>query len=270
MKEEESTQPGTEDLWDIIKHIDSIREGRTNFFLVAEAMMITAYTALGSADGFLRTTVAVLGMVYTTSWFLVNLRQSNRIDFAARMLLPRRPIMLEILKAGKGISGKLVLNYIVPLVTLIFWLILLCFALGGCGRKISDVVPLAADVTAVEASLFNRPDSGPDIAAFSVLPQDHGKVLPLFTGARIDSSPAKWQVLGMVSIARSNGSTCMVDLYWTGGGSGAFSVGSTYYRGSNDKEIIAVLTGCHMAAQAKDGLVEQPPSAGSLKASPED
>ena len=111
--------------WDVYKHIDSIREGRTNFFLVAESMMIAAYMALPSSELFLRATVGILGVIYTLSWFLVSLRQSNRLDHIASDNLLRNEFLLSVVEAGKGIPGKHIMNYILPLSTLIFWAILL-------------------------------------------------------------------------------------------------------------------------------------------------
>ncbi|BBO86134.1 hypothetical protein DSCO28_67000 [Desulfosarcina ovata subsp. sediminis] len=70
-------EPNFEFKWDVFKHIDSIREGRTNFFLVAEAMMIAAYMALSSTETFLRTIVSILGIIYTASWFFINCRLSR-------------------------------------------------------------------------------------------------------------------------------------------------------------------------------------------------
>ena len=111
--------------WDVFKHIDSIREGRTNFFLVAEAMMIAAYMALLSTESFLRTTVGILGLIYTASWFFINLRQSNRLDHLGRTNLLHSEFLLDVVKAGKGIPGKHIMNYVLPLSTAAFWIILL-------------------------------------------------------------------------------------------------------------------------------------------------
>ena len=111
--------------WDVYKHIDSIREGRTNFFLVAEAMMIAAYMALLPTETFLRITVGVLGLIYTASWFFINLRQSNRLDYIAAQNLPHNEFLLGVIKAGKGIPGKPIMNYVLPLSTVVFWIILM-------------------------------------------------------------------------------------------------------------------------------------------------
>ena len=111
--------------WDVYKHIDSIREGRTNFFLVAEAMMIAAYMALSPTEDFLRITVGILGIIYTASWFFINLRQSNRLDHIAKTTLRYNEFLLDVVKAGKGVPGKFIMNFVLPLSTSIFWIILL-------------------------------------------------------------------------------------------------------------------------------------------------
>jgi hypothetical protein len=117
--------------WDVFKHIDSIREGRTNFFLIAEAMMVAGYMALSSTEYFLRITVGILGLIYTASWFFVNLRQSNRLDHLAKNNLLYNEFLLEVVKAGKGIPGILIMNYVLPLSTTAFWIILLIKAWIG-------------------------------------------------------------------------------------------------------------------------------------------
>lgn len=128
----DDSQPIIEFKWDVFKHIDSIREGRTNFFLVAEAMMIAAYMALSSTETFLRTTVSVLGIIYTVSWFFINLRQSNRLDYLGETNLllgennrHHKKFFLGIVKAGKGLPGKHIMNYVLPLSTAFFWVVLL-------------------------------------------------------------------------------------------------------------------------------------------------
>lgn len=111
--------------WDVYKHIDSIREGRTNFFLVVEAMMIAAYMALSPAESFLRITIGILGIIYTTSWFFINLRQSNRLDYISRTNLIHNEFLQNVVKAGKVIPGKYIMNYVLPVSTVVFWIILL-------------------------------------------------------------------------------------------------------------------------------------------------
>ena len=144
--------------------------------------------------------------------------------------------------------------------TIVKHLVVLCACLTavGCGNPISDVLPQASDVTAIEARLYNRPDSGPDIAPFSILQADFPKVLSLFDGAKVDHNPASWQGLGALSITKSDGSTCLVVLYWTGAGPGAFSIDG-YYRGSSDNEIISTLSACYAATHLEEGFTEQPP-----------
>ncbi|WP_022669474.1 hypothetical protein [Desulfospira joergensenii] len=111
--------------WDVFKHIDSIREGRTNFFLVAEAMMITAYMALNPSEDFLRVTIGILGLIYTGAWFFISLRQSNRLDYIGKEELLNSSFLLGVVKAGKSIPGKHIMNYVLPVSTFVFWIVLL-------------------------------------------------------------------------------------------------------------------------------------------------
>jgi hypothetical protein len=101
----------------------------------------------------------------------------------------------------------------------------------------------------MEARLCNRSASKPDIPVFTVLPQDHGKVLSLFDAARADRSPCKWAYLGVVTIRTATAAECVIDLYWTGEDQGAFSIGKSYFRGGSDSQTIDTIARCYRAAQ---------------------
>jgi hypothetical protein len=103
------------------------------------------------------------------------------------------------------------------------------------------------------ASLYNRADSGPDIEDFTISAQDYNKVLALFDGRKLDISPAKWQVLGYIAIEGTSSHPLRINLFRTGDDSGAFSIDGTYYRGTTDGAIIAVLNDCYKAFQERQG-----------------
>ena len=114
----------TERAWEAFKHIDSIREGRANFFLVAESMMIAAFMALPASESFLQYIVSILGLIFSVAWFLVNLRQSKRLDYLAHNHLSKEPMFILVMKAGTGIPGRFIMN-LLPLLTALFWIVLI-------------------------------------------------------------------------------------------------------------------------------------------------
>jgi hypothetical protein len=118
-----------EQAWEIYKHIDSIREGRANFFLVAESMMIAAFVALHNSANRLRYAVIVLAVIYSLSWFFVNLRQSNRLNFLAQNFLSRAALFVPVMKAGKGVPGRVIMS-VLPVATTLFWVLLFFICLG--------------------------------------------------------------------------------------------------------------------------------------------
>ncbi len=93
----------------------------------------------------------------------------------------------------------------------------------------------------MRVALYDRPDSAPDIEEFSVSAQDYDRVLSVFRNGQFDISPKKWQVLGHVKIRSTSQPERVIRLFRTGHSQGAFSIDGAYYRGSTDKEIIAVL-----------------------------
>ncbi|MBD3675460.1 MAG: hypothetical protein HUJ26_18260 [Planctomycetaceae bacterium] len=132
-----------------------------------------------------------------------------------------------------------------------------CLALAGCQSQVEEPLPPIADISEMRAGLYNRPDAGPDIDEFVVLPEDYLKVLSLFGDRQLDNNPAAWQVLGGVTIKCEDGAESLISFYWTGHDRGAFKIDDRYYRGSEDSEIISVLIDCHTAAQNR---TRQPPN----------
>lgn len=102
-------------------------------------------------------------------------------------------------------------------------------------------IPQTEDVIAISVSLYNRPDSGPEISDFEIPKSHHDKILNLFRDAQPDPSPFRWQVLGSVKIESEQG-TYSISLFWTGELTGAFRTSRRhYYRGSSDSAILQAI-----------------------------
>ena len=110
--------------WTYFIHADNLMTGRVNFFLVAEAMLVAAFVTLPAIESYLRILICVLALVYTASWFYVNVRLAKRMA----VLIPKMkedPLFQAFLDAGRGPSARSVLCYVLPLSTLVFWILLL-------------------------------------------------------------------------------------------------------------------------------------------------
>lgn len=115
--------------------------------------------------------------------------------------------------------------------------------------RTQGALPEAPEVQSMTASLYNSPQRLPDVPEFTVPPEHVPRILQAMRPAERDNFPAKWQVLGTVSIVTTTNESIRVQLYWTrqdngafsvrqvGQGGGLFSSGDQYYRGGTDKDI---------------------------------
>lgn len=118
----------------------------------------------------------------------------------------------------------------------------------GCAEKPANVLP-AADTISKMAVELDQPD--PPIEKFEV-PRNHWRsILQSLSPARVDSTPAKWEGLGVLEITTKQGTTVVVDLWSLDGDRpGAFAVrqkdGSrTYYRGGSTKALVDSIRRAH-------------------------
>jgi hypothetical protein len=129
-------------LWEHALLQDELFVQRSNFFLVAESLLVVAYTgilglSLGTHGQPLRLRVAALvlaifGFLLTTIWALVNARQRQvllDLHKRAREAFPeyRRTIEERKLPGGR-ISGTMLIAYWVPVLAAIMWLIFVIIA----------------------------------------------------------------------------------------------------------------------------------------------
>jgi len=129
-------------LWEHALLQDELFVQRSNFFLVAESLLVVAYTgilglSLGTHGQPLRLRVAALvlaifGFLLTTIWAFVNARQRQvllDLHKRAREAFPeyRRTIEERKLPGGR-ISGTMLIAYWVPVLAAIMWLIFVIIA----------------------------------------------------------------------------------------------------------------------------------------------
>ena len=129
--------------------------------------------------------------------------------------------------------------YLIATIALLATVAFIIWSIRGSADKISP-----ENVSAMEILLENRPDHGPDIG-FIPARSDYGRLLAIIQGGTVDPHPLKWQALGRISVLLSNSdSVVWIHLYSTKQGPAAWSIGGKYYRGSDDAEIIRVITDC--------------------------
>ena len=83
---------------------------------------------------------------------------------------------------------------------------------------------------------------GRDESASYSVPQAHGQAIyDALAPARIDRTPANWQMLGRLRLACIDGKTFDLGLYLISEGPGAFSIGNhpdrVYYRGGDSAKL---------------------------------
>ena len=103
-------------------------------------------------------------------------------------------------------------------------------------------LPDPSMVKSLNAELsFDAPKNLPAVPVFQVPVEDIPVVLRAIGKGRRDFFPAKWHVLGDLTITTTDGRKIEVHLFSTGAESGAFAVGpwgrQIYYLGGNSAEV---------------------------------
>ncbi len=125
---------------DIYRHTDRLYHHRFNFFLVAESMLIVSFvtTLLINPNNineeyanYIRVAIAILGLVYTFSWFYVNKKLDWRLVFLTHKYLKRNPEFNDYLgsidKIAK-IHNGFFMSSVLPTFTFAFWYFLFYIA----------------------------------------------------------------------------------------------------------------------------------------------
>lgn len=106
-----------------------------NVFLLAESLLIVAYSALlASGDGnragedlFVLRVLAVFGLITSAAWFYMahrQLRFARRLERHAASQLPDYAEMVSY-ASSPGMESKLLLAYLMPVVAGIMWILFL-------------------------------------------------------------------------------------------------------------------------------------------------
>jgi hypothetical protein len=124
----EPNQDEQDRAWRYYQHADNLHAARINFFMVAESMLVVSFaTTVAQELVYLRYVITVLGLVYTACWFLVNRGIVRRMF---QVLLPRLDSLYREYNAvPTRIESRIFLTYVVPIITLLFWMTLLGFQL---------------------------------------------------------------------------------------------------------------------------------------------
>lgn len=110
--------------FEFLKHTDAIKESRSNFFLVAEAMLVAAMVTIDANAYLERACVVLLGLIFTFSWWVNLKRLSARINFVVKEYLLEDEVYNACITSAKGIHGKIYMVHLLPLCVLLFWVVM--------------------------------------------------------------------------------------------------------------------------------------------------
>ena len=123
---------------EIYRHTDNLYHHRFDFFLVAESMLIVSFVTTLSMilvnkeyASYIQVAIALLGMVYTFSWFYVNKKLDWRLTFITHKYLKGNLEFNDYLGSMDKISrihNGFFLSNILPTFTFVFWYFLFYIA----------------------------------------------------------------------------------------------------------------------------------------------
>jgi hypothetical protein len=114
-------------LWDHYKHSETVFTNRINFFLLAESMFLVSYaTLLSGKERNLYTIeiISVLGFLFTGVWLCVNYRTRKRLSVIIKRFETVCPEIKQIRDEIIGVESNWFLGIILPIITLIAWVLL--------------------------------------------------------------------------------------------------------------------------------------------------
>lgn len=127
MNSPQHTTPADERLWQFTLHEDDVFNGRQNLFLVAESMLVVAYTtALDASSGHASaTTIATAGLLLTILWLYAGARHALIVDLVQKEAKSRFPDYEELCSLRKWrlfpIRSRAVTTYAVPVLIAALW-----------------------------------------------------------------------------------------------------------------------------------------------------
>lgn len=119
-------------LLDLTLHHDDMFYQRANFFLVAESMILVAYSLLASRQGAVLTqgrVIAAFGLILTIIWAYAAHRALVRLKYLTRRAEAGYPyfaaLRAERPKPVGSIGSTLLMAYMIPAIAIVMWAILL-------------------------------------------------------------------------------------------------------------------------------------------------
>ena len=121
-------------LWGFLLHSEDTFNNRTNFFLVAESMLLVSYVTVPStASGryWLLAVIVFLGFAFTVPWLCVQWRAYKNMGGLGNRVAETIPEYREIrADRASAIKANFAIGIVLPIVTLLAWIaILLVFLL---------------------------------------------------------------------------------------------------------------------------------------------
>ena len=112
--------------WVYYQHADNLQHQRHNIFILAQTILVAAYTAFAQAPWYTKVLIASIGALYALLWWRLAERVSKGMDNLSDKLKNADPIYNDYLDSlGPGFSGRTILNQIIPISTLIAWVVML-------------------------------------------------------------------------------------------------------------------------------------------------
>lgn len=121
-------------VWDNYKHADNLYHHRFNFFLVAESMLVVSFATtllvnpvnsnIFTYSNQIRIAIAILGMMFTLSWFYVNKRLDWRLVYLNNEYLTKNEDYNKYMESVDDftiIHTGFFLSNLLPLFTFAFW-----------------------------------------------------------------------------------------------------------------------------------------------------
>ena len=127
-------------LWSFLLHAESVITDRTNFFLVAESMFVTALAvSRNSGDMPLVNLIIIGGLCITSIWLLLGFKiyvRLNGIVWEVKQFYPGYGKLLE--KYNFPISSNKSIAIIIPAIFIVGWL----YLLFSCPMKVTYLHPM--------------------------------------------------------------------------------------------------------------------------------
>lgn len=118
--------------WVYYQHADSLQHQRHNIFILAQTILTAAYIGFAQAPLLTKVLLASIGAAYALMWFLLAERVSKGMTALSFKYLEKDEVYKHYLDSlGSMLSGRTILNRIMPISTFIAWGIVLVTKLCG-------------------------------------------------------------------------------------------------------------------------------------------